>query len=93
MYPSEINSNRSRNLGASIAMVTNWLFVYVVVSITPVGRSRYGSVGVLLLVDTFHRDSKPHLEILHNICRPQSLLDSYYLAILRRDSRAFTRRD
>lgn len=39
LYPSEINSNRSRNRGASIAMVTNWLCVYIVVSITPVGKS------------------------------------------------------
>lgn len=37
LYPSEINGNRSRNLGAAIAMVTNWLGVYIVVSITPVG--------------------------------------------------------
>ena len=38
LYPSEINSNRSRNMGAAIAMVTNWIGVYIVVSITPIGR-------------------------------------------------------
>lgn len=38
LYPSEINSNRSRNVGAAIAMVTNWIGVYIVVSITPIGR-------------------------------------------------------
>lgn len=37
LYPSEINSNRSRNHGAAIAMVTNWVGVYIVVSITPIG--------------------------------------------------------
>jgi hypothetical protein len=40
LYPSEINSNRSRNIGAAIAMVTNWIGVYIVVSITPIGRLR-----------------------------------------------------
>ncbi|THW40777.1 hexose carrier protein [Aureobasidium pullulans] len=35
LYPSEINSSRMRSIGNSIAMVTNWLFVYVVVLITP----------------------------------------------------------
>lgn len=42
LYPSEINSNRSRNHGAAIAMVTNWLGVYIVVSITPVGIDSIG---------------------------------------------------
>jgi hypothetical protein len=42
LYPSEINSNRSRNRGASIAMITNWLCVYIVVSITPVGIDTIG---------------------------------------------------
>ncbi|KAK3075809.1 hypothetical protein LTR53_000511 [Teratosphaeriaceae sp. CCFEE 6253] len=37
LYPSEINGNRSRNLGAAIAMVTNWCGVYLIVSITPIG--------------------------------------------------------
>lgn len=37
LYPSEINGNRSRSLGAAIAMVTNWVGVYIVVSTTPVG--------------------------------------------------------
>ncbi|KAI4800580.1 hexose carrier protein [Aureobasidium sp. EXF-8845] len=35
LYPSEINSSRMRSIGNSIAMVVNWLFVYVVVLITP----------------------------------------------------------
>ena len=39
LYPSEINSNRSRNRGASIAMITNWVCVYIIVSITPIGKS------------------------------------------------------
>ncbi|THW02768.1 hexose carrier protein, partial [Aureobasidium pullulans] len=38
MYPAEINSNRSRNVGSAIAMITNWVFVYVVVTITPIGK-------------------------------------------------------
>lgn len=37
MYPSEINSHRTRNLGSAIAMVVNWCGVYVIVSVTPVG--------------------------------------------------------
>ena len=39
LYPSEINSNTSRNVGAAIAMITNWCGNYIVVSITPVGKS------------------------------------------------------
>ncbi|KAK1059654.1 hypothetical protein LTR74_012489 [Friedmanniomyces endolithicus] len=39
---SEINGNRSRNLGAAIAMVTNWVGVYLVVSITPIGIQNIG---------------------------------------------------
>ncbi|RMX74517.1 hypothetical protein D0869_12516 [Hortaea werneckii] len=42
LYPSEINGNRSRSLGAAIAMVTNWVGVYIVVSITPVGIQNIG---------------------------------------------------
>ncbi|KAL1301406.1 hypothetical protein AAFC00_005665 [Neodothiora populina] len=42
MYPSEINSNRSRNIGSAIAMITNWVFVYTVVSITPPGIKSLG---------------------------------------------------
>ncbi|KAI6821553.1 hexose carrier protein [Hortaea werneckii] len=42
LYPSEINGNRSRSLGAAIAMVTNWIGVYIVVSITPVGIQNIG---------------------------------------------------
>jgi hypothetical protein len=37
MYPAEVNSHHMRNLGSAIAMVTNWLGVYVIVSVTPVG--------------------------------------------------------
>jgi hypothetical protein len=40
MYPAEINSHHTRNLGSAIAMVTNWLGVYVIVSVTPVGTLR-----------------------------------------------------
>lgn len=45
LYPSEINSNRSRNHGAAIAMVTNWVGVYIVVSITPIGKSGIARAG------------------------------------------------
>ena len=38
LYPSEINSSRMRSVGNSLAMVTNWLFVYVVVIMTPSGE-------------------------------------------------------
>ncbi|KAF7553664.1 hypothetical protein G7Z17_g3448 [Cylindrodendrum hubeiense] len=36
MYPAEINSQRMRNVGTSIATAVNWSFVYVVVTITPI---------------------------------------------------------
>jgi MFS family permease len=36
MYPAEINSQRMRNIGTSIATAVNWIFVYVVVVITPI---------------------------------------------------------
>jgi hypothetical protein len=39
LYPSEINSSRMRSIGNSVAMITNWLFVYVVVIMTPSGKS------------------------------------------------------
>ncbi|KAF9893034.1 hypothetical protein FE257_012445 [Aspergillus nanangensis] len=42
MYPSEINSHRTRNLGSAIAMVTNWLGVYVIVSVTPTAIDKIG---------------------------------------------------
>ncbi|KAJ6099681.1 hypothetical protein N7467_001216 [Penicillium canescens] len=42
MYPAEINSHHTRNLGSAIAMVTNWLGVYVIVSVTPVGIENLG---------------------------------------------------
>ncbi|KIW87284.1 uncharacterized protein Z519_12187 [Cladophialophora bantiana CBS 173.52] len=42
MYPSEVNSNRMRNTGTSIAMMVQWLFVYVVVLITPTGIANIG---------------------------------------------------
>ncbi|OAP57836.1 hypothetical protein AYL99_08574 [Fonsecaea erecta] len=41
-YAAEINSNRMRNIGAAIGMLTNWLFVYVVVLITPTGIANIG---------------------------------------------------
>ncbi|EAW24588.1 sugar porter family MFS transporter [Aspergillus fischeri NRRL 181] len=42
MYPSEINSHHTRNLGSAIAMVTNWLGVYVIVSVTPTAIENIG---------------------------------------------------
>lgn len=35
MYPAEINSQKMRNIGTSFATTINWLFVYVVVVVTP----------------------------------------------------------
>jgi MFS family permease len=35
IYPAEINSQRMRNIGTSFATTVNWLFVYVVVVVTP----------------------------------------------------------
>ncbi|KAJ5653109.1 hypothetical protein N7490_000112 [Penicillium lividum] len=45
MYPAEINSHHTRNLGRAIAMVTNWLGVYVIVSVTP-GSSLWGGNSI-----------------------------------------------
>lgn len=42
MYPSEINSQRMRNMGSAVAMVVNWVFVYVVVLVTPTGIDNIG---------------------------------------------------
>ncbi|KAL3429879.1 general substrate transporter [Aspergillus tetrazonus] len=35
IYPAEINSQKTRNIGTSFATTVNWLFVYVVVVATP----------------------------------------------------------
>ena len=42
MYPAEINSQRMRNTGTSIATAVNWIFVYVVVVITPTAIDNIG---------------------------------------------------
>ncbi|KAH7318946.1 general substrate transporter [Rhexocercosporidium sp. MPI-PUGE-AT-0058] len=42
MYPSEINSERFRNIGSSIAMIINWVGVYIVVLITPIAIENIG---------------------------------------------------
>ncbi|EEU38099.1 uncharacterized protein NECHADRAFT_48029 [Fusarium vanettenii 77-13-4] len=41
-YPSEINSQRMRNVGSSVAMIANWAFVYVIVLVTPIGIDNIG---------------------------------------------------
>lgn len=35
LYPAEINSQKMRNIGTSFATTVNWMFVYVVVVVTP----------------------------------------------------------
>ncbi|KAL0255056.1 hypothetical protein SLS55_009583 [Diplodia seriata] len=42
MFPAEINSQRMRNIGTSIATAVNWTFVYVVVVITPTAIDSIG---------------------------------------------------
>ena len=42
LYPAEINSQRMRNLGVSASTTTNWVFVYVIVLITPIGIDNLG---------------------------------------------------
>lgn len=37
LYPAEINSQAMRNVGTSISTATNWVFVYVIVLVTPLG--------------------------------------------------------
>ncbi|KAK7222872.1 hypothetical protein V2G26_010875 [Clonostachys chloroleuca] len=42
MYPPEINSQRMRNVGTSIATAVNWISVYIVVVITPIAIDNVG---------------------------------------------------
>ncbi|KAH8887133.1 general substrate transporter [Thozetella sp. PMI_491] len=42
LYPAEINSQRMRNVGTSASTTTNWVFVYIVVLITPIGIDNLG---------------------------------------------------
>lgn len=42
MYPPEINSQRMRNIGTSIATAVNWTCVYLVVVITPIAIDNIG---------------------------------------------------
>ena len=42
LYPSEVNSQRYRNIGASFATLTNWTTCYMVVSVTPPGIANIG---------------------------------------------------
>lgn len=42
LYPAEINSQRMRNVGTSASTTTNWVFVYVIVLITPIGIDNLG---------------------------------------------------
>lgn len=42
MYPAEINSQRMRNVGTSIATAVNWTCVYIVVVITPTAIDNIG---------------------------------------------------
>lgn len=42
LYPAEINSQAMRNVGTSISTATNWIFVYVIVLVTPDGIQNLG---------------------------------------------------
>lgn len=42
LYPAEINSQAMRNVGTSISTATNWVFVYVIVLVTPDGIANLG---------------------------------------------------
>jgi len=94
LYPSEINSNRSRNLGAAIAMVTNWVGVYVVVSITPIGESsperQWLIHYVVLLTCPRNRYSKHRMAFLHYLRRNECIMGAFHLVLLRRDRRLVT---
>ena len=94
LYPSEINSNRSRNLGAAIAMVTNWVGVYIVVSITPIGESsperQWLIHYVVLLTCPRNRYSKHRMAFLHYLRRNECIVGAFHLVLLRRDRRLVT---
>nr|XP_036577935.1 uncharacterized protein CTRU02_11997 [Colletotrichum truncatum]KAF6785065.1 hypothetical protein CTRU02_11997 [Colletotrichum truncatum] len=42
MYPAEVNSQRMRNMGTSIATAVNWTCVYIVVVVTPTAIDSIG---------------------------------------------------
>ncbi|KAJ5622739.1 hypothetical protein N7490_011344 [Penicillium lividum] len=42
LYPAEINTQAMRNVGTSISTATNWIFVYVIVLVTPSGIDNLG---------------------------------------------------
>lgn len=42
LYPAEINSQRMRNFGVSASTTTNWVCVYIIVLITPIGIDNLG---------------------------------------------------
>jgi len=98
LYPSEINSNRSRNRGASIAMITNWVCVYLIVSITPVGKPsqspytcHHPSARLTKTPSSRHRNHR--MALLRHLRRAEPLLDPGRLVLLRRDLRTFARRN
>lgn len=57
MYPSEINNQRMRNTGNAVAMITNWVFVYVIVLITPIGKIAIQHLHACTLRLTIHRSN------------------------------------
>lgn len=48
IYPAEINSQRMRNVGTSIATAVNWTCVYLVVVVTPIAIDNIGWIYYLL---------------------------------------------
>lgn len=42
LYPAEINSQAMRNVGTSVSTATNWIFVYIIVLVTPMGIDNLG---------------------------------------------------
>ena len=90
MYPSEINSERFRNVGSSIAMITNWVGVYIVVLITPIGKPFLITMQRSVLITIFsHREHR--MEVLCNLCRAEHRVGTIYMVLLCRDGRIVPR--
>ena len=50
LYPAEINSQTFRNRGVSLSTTTNWVCVYVVTLVTPIGLDNIGWVFFAIFV-------------------------------------------
>ena len=70
-------------------MITNWVGVYIVVLITPIGKSFLTTAEQsVLIIGPSHREHR--LEVLRNICCAEHRVGTIHLVFLCRDSRLVT---